>query len=177
MGFFKTGAQLVKSLFTSPVTNSYPRGGAHIVDGARGAIAIDETMCTLCGLCGRRCPSGALVIKRDEGCWLIDRMKCIVCGECVYECPENCLEMVKEYVSPESSVVIDVFNAQAKPGSDSVLDGIESMPEEHERSGGNPGTCQRMREIQRRRRRRRGRETINKGKKNNRAFHRNRSRQ
>ena len=153
MGFFKTGAQLVKSLFTSPVTNSYPRGGAHIVDGARGAIA------------------------RDEGCWLIDRMKCIVCGECVYECPENCLEMVKEYVSPESSVVIDVFNAQAKPGSDSVLDGIESMPEENEISGGNPGTGLRMREIQRRRRRRRGKETISRGKKNNRAFHRNRSRQ
>ena len=66
MGFFKTGAQLVKSLFTSPVTNSYPSGGAHIVDGARGAIAIDETMCTGCGLCESLCKFQAIEKAGDR---------------------------------------------------------------------------------------------------------------
>ena len=118
----------MKSLFASPATSQYPKGGLRLPEIERGCVAIDETLCTLCGLCQRRCPSGALIADRRRGKLLIDRMKCIVCGECVYECPENSLSMVPEYLPPDRSILVDVYRVKAVPGSQLVLNGIEMPP-------------------------------------------------
>lgn len=173
MGLLKTGTQLVKSLFTTPNTNTYPKGEANITEKSRGMIVIDEDMCTLCGLCSRRCPAGAITVGRNEGNWFIDRMKCIACGECVYECPENCLKMVKEYVVPEKSVVIDVFSARAVPDSDSVLDGIEMPPAYEDKLNSISGSPLKLRDVQRRRRRNKRNKN---SKKKKRTAHRNKRR-
>ncbi len=130
MGVMKIGKSLMNSLFAEPETSKYPEGGLKLSKASRGSIVIDEEACTLCRLCGRRCPSGAIKPDRSQSRIMIDRMKCLVCGECVEECPEHALSMAREYVSPDPSVLVDVYRASARVGSDSVLQGIEMPPEE-----------------------------------------------
>ncbi len=125
LGFMKIGKSLIGTMFTTPETSAYPKGGLILYDNARGSLAIDNAKCTLCGLCDRRCPAGAIRVDREKEQLLIDRTKCIACGECIYECPEKCLEMSREYTEPENSIVIDVFSATAVPGSNNILKNIE----------------------------------------------------
>ncbi|MBQ9708567.1 MAG: 4Fe-4S binding protein, partial [Firmicutes bacterium] len=91
MSLMKIGKDLVRTLFKVPPTSSYPRGGLRLPDTSRGGVGIDEEKCTLCELCMRRCPSGAMVTDRKQERILIDRMRCIACGECVEECPFGAL--------------------------------------------------------------------------------------
>ena len=42
--------------------------------------------CTLCGLCGRKCPVGAISLDNPA---LIDSQKCISCMRCVAVCPQH----------------------------------------------------------------------------------------
>ena len=126
----KIGKSLLNSLFAEPETSGYPEGGLKLSPVSRGSILIDEAACTLCTLCGRRCPSGAIKPDRKQRRIMIERMKCLACGECVSECPEHAITMAREYVNPDPAVLIDVYNAEPKPGSDSVLRGIEMPPEE-----------------------------------------------
>ena len=55
-----------------------------------GILVRDETACTLCGLCGARCPHKALKVKKEKHVWKI-RGLCMGCGRCVRECPEHAL--------------------------------------------------------------------------------------
>lgn len=153
MGVMKIGKTLMNSLFAEPETSRYPEEAMKLSQLSRGSIVIDETRCTLCRLCGRRCPSGAIVPERKDSRLLIDRMKCIVCGECISVCPEEALTMAREYVAPDGSVLIDVYRAAAKAGSDSVLEGLEMPPEELHTE--DEGRSIRTREVQRIRRNKR----------------------
>lgn len=45
-----------------------------------------EEMCSQCGFCVERCPTGAI---SAESPWLTDRSKCIACGRCIRECSEK----------------------------------------------------------------------------------------
>ncbi|MDR5694794.1 MAG: 4Fe-4S binding protein [Armatimonadota bacterium] len=56
-----------------------------------GIVEIQEDICTGCGMCGRTCPSRALVFEETEGQALLhfDPSLCTACGQCLPVCPEG----------------------------------------------------------------------------------------
>ncbi len=63
-------------------------------------LVIDMSSCVLCGLCARRCPTGALTVDRASGTWTVDRANCLQCGNCVNGCPKHSLALVPEKDHP-----------------------------------------------------------------------------
>ena len=57
-------------------------------------LVIDMSTCVLCGLCARRCPTGALKVDRANGTWTVDRSACLQCGNCVNGCPKKSLALI-----------------------------------------------------------------------------------
>jgi formate hydrogenlyase subunit 6/NADH:ubiquinone oxidoreductase subunit I len=45
----------------------------------------------------KKCPSGAICVRKEEKTWSIDRLKCVVCNCCVEVCPAHCLTMETSY--------------------------------------------------------------------------------
>lgn len=64
-------------------------------------LVIDMSSCVLCGLCARRCPTGALKVDRASGTWTVDRSACLQCGNCVNGCPKHSLALVPEQGHPD----------------------------------------------------------------------------
>ncbi len=63
-------------------------------------MEIDTDLCILCGLCSRKCPTGAITVDRAGKTWTIGRFGCIQCGCCVEVCPKKCLSMKQDYTQP-----------------------------------------------------------------------------
>jgi len=63
------------------------------------ACLLDEAACTDCGICGARCPVGALKMKDEKIEFHPGR--CIGCGLCVTACPAGALKLAKK---PEDSL-------------------------------------------------------------------------
>lgn len=53
-------------------------------------IAIDEALCTLCGLCVNIC-LGKVLEKQEQVINIGDTMRCNLCGHCVAICPEDAI--------------------------------------------------------------------------------------
>ncbi|MCK7469149.1 MAG: 4Fe-4S binding protein [Desulfosudis oleivorans] len=54
----------------------------------------DETLCTQCGICAKRCTVGALKMKKEKLEFRAER--CIGCGLCVTTCPTEALKLVEK---------------------------------------------------------------------------------
>lgn len=63
---------------------------------------VDESLCTHCGLCVKRCPAGAIV-KGEECTTLAD--KCIRCCACVKGCPQK----ARTFDTPFAALLSDCF--------------------------------------------------------------------
>jgi ech hydrogenase subunit F len=100
LDIFKT---LMVSLFKKPVTVAYPNKPIEYVASQRGHIAIEIEDCIFCGMCQRKCPTGAIEVNRNEKSWAIERFGCIQCGCCVEVCPKKCLAM-KSGATPAATV-------------------------------------------------------------------------
>ncbi len=55
-------------------------------------IAVDETECTVCGICADGCPVEA--ISLDSGVAEVDQDECTECLTCVDECPVGAISQV-----------------------------------------------------------------------------------
>lgn len=81
-------------------------------------LVIDMTSCVLCGLCARRCPTGALKADRAGGTWTVDRTACLQCGNCVNGCPKHSLALVPEqghsHVETYTKAAAETNSAQPK---------------------------------------------------------------
>lgn len=110
---------VVKNLFKKSACDMYPVKQPHAYENTRGHIEIDAPNCILCSLCVKKCPTHALVVKREERTWEIDRGKCILCSRCVEACPKKCLLMQQKYSAPfvkQGSEVVDIpASADKKP--------------------------------------------------------------
>ncbi len=86
MAFMDFTRTALKNLFSKPATRQYPQVPREYPARSRGHVEIDMETCILCGLCSRKCPSGAITVDRAAGTWSIDRMGCVQCGACMDAC-------------------------------------------------------------------------------------------
>lgn len=101
MAFLKMSRTVLKSLVKRPYTVKYPFGPCiHHGEISRGSVQIDIEKCIFCGLCQKKCLTGAIRVEKEAKKWEIDRLKCIVCASCVEVCPKKCLVMARDYTQP-----------------------------------------------------------------------------
>lgn len=109
MDGFKLGRMTLGSLFKKPETVLYPTVTKERPVGLKGHVSNDVDRCILCGICSKRCPTGALTVDKPARTWSIDRFRCVQCGNCVRECPKSCLVMEVDYTGPSTRKYIDSF--------------------------------------------------------------------
>jgi putative ech hydrogenase, subunit echF len=114
-GAMKFTGFALKNLFSKPATYGYPYVKKDYKERYRGRIAIDIDDCLFCGMCSRKCPSGAITVDRNARTWTIDRMGCVQCANCVEGCPKHCLHTENEYTEPDTTKTIDTFAAKPLP--------------------------------------------------------------
>jgi len=68
-------------------------------------IDFDETACTSCGACERRCPFGALSFDRKEKRLSVDLKACYGCGTCRSACSADALTLIPRAESPTMAKV------------------------------------------------------------------------
>lgn len=117
MSMFSFAKTEFRNLFSKPATRHYPQEPRVYPERTRGHIENDIDVCILCGLCGKKCPTGAIQVDRNEKTWSISRFSCIQCGYCVESCPKKCLTMNQAYTQPGAEKKTDVI---CKPVAESA---------------------------------------------------------
>lgn len=110
MGIMEFTKTVIKNLFSPSVTTTYPKEEKKNYELTRGYIEINIDSCVFCGLCSRKCPTGAITVNRNENSWQIDRLKCIQCGYCIDNCPKKTLIMKNEYIKPSEIEDVDSYS-------------------------------------------------------------------
>ena len=100
---------VLHNLFHKPATRLYPFVTRVYPARTRGHIGIEIDKCILCGICSKKCPTGAITVNRETKEWSIKRMGCIQCGACTEVCPKKCLSMEQTYTTPGSVKTVDSF--------------------------------------------------------------------
>ncbi|TWI70314.1 4Fe-4S dicluster protein [Desulfobotulus alkaliphilus] len=59
---------------------------------------LEDSLCTGCGICLRRCPMGAF--SKEKKSVYLDKKRCIGCGLCVDTCPVSALGLVRKDAPP-----------------------------------------------------------------------------
>lgn len=106
---FNMAKTIFANLFTKPATLMYPVVKREFTHNTRGKIEINVEDCVFCGICSKKCPTGAIGVDRASKKWEIERFKCIACSYCVESCPKKCLSMGNEYSKPASVKDKEVF--------------------------------------------------------------------
>lgn len=100
---------LFKSMLHGPYTVLYPLKEKEKFERTRGKIEININDCIFCGICQKRCPTGAIKVDKPSQTWSIERLSCIQCNYCGDVCPKKCLKMANDYTSPSYDKVRDEY--------------------------------------------------------------------
>lgn len=114
-GLMKYAGFAIKNLFSKPATKNYPVIPREYPERTRGSIRNDIDLCIYCGMCQRKCPSGAITVDRAARTWTIERMGCVQCENCVNNCPKKCLHMENAYSEPSFTKTVDTLHTEAPP--------------------------------------------------------------
>lgn len=109
----------LKNLFSKPATGQYPFKPKEYPERSRGHVEINIDDCIMCGICSRKCMSGAIKVDRNTKTWSIERMGCVQCQACVNACPKKCLSMKPGYTAPAREMTVDTYSQpipETKPG-------------------------------------------------------------
>ena len=119
--------EMLRNLFSKPMTVQFPRESIPIPDGYRGEHTHDIDSCTSCGLCSRICPNMAIEMiaapeqykdRYPQQYPKIDLGKCCFCGLCQDICPKGSITLTKGFflsTFDPMSVIRDPFvNIAAK---------------------------------------------------------------
>lgn len=115
MGSFKLGKMTFGSLFKKPETLLYPTQKKNPPAGLKGVVALDPSLCGLCGICVKRCPCDSIKIDKGARTWSINHYSCVQCGSCVRDCTKNCLFMLPQAPLATSAFVPEVVYVPEKP--------------------------------------------------------------
>lgn len=110
MGIMDFSKQAIKNLFSKPATSNYPFEPKAYPERSRGHVEINIDDCIMCGLCSRKCMSGAITVDRKTKTWSIERMGCVQCSACVNACPKKCLNIVPGYTEPSTEKTVDSYS-------------------------------------------------------------------
>lgn len=88
---------IIKNVFSKPATRMYPFEKRETYKNTRGQIGIEIDNCIFCGICSKKCPSGAINVDKNEKSWEVDHYKCIICNVCKEVCPKKCIQSKEEY--------------------------------------------------------------------------------
>jgi ech hydrogenase subunit F len=106
---------IFKSGLSKPATRRYPFKKRDFFPRTRGHIRVEIEKCSMCTLCDKKCPTGAIKVAREEKTWSIDRLKCIQCNYCVEVCPKKCLYMENKYSDSTAVKETELFKQEIKP--------------------------------------------------------------
>ena len=109
MSAFSFSKTVLHNLFSKPATRMYPQVPREYPERTRGQIGINIDDCIFCGICSKKCPTGAIAVSRETKSWTIKRFGCIQCGECVGVCPKKCLTMLQAYSTPNATKTVDQY--------------------------------------------------------------------
>ncbi|MBE5855391.1 MAG: hydrogenase [Lachnospiraceae bacterium] len=115
MGIMNFTGIVLKNLFSKPATRLYPFEPQQYKERTRGHVENNIDECIFCGMCQRKCPTGAITVNRENKTWQIERMNCVQCACCVKNCPKKCLSMGKEYTTPDTVKVVDTLQKILTP--------------------------------------------------------------
>ncbi|MBR6645880.1 MAG: glycyl-radical enzyme activating protein [Clostridia bacterium] len=82
---------------------------------AKSVLLCYETKCTLCGLCGKVCPKGA--ISFENGKRIVDENLCNYCGTCETLCPQDAIMMSGKEKTADEVFLEIMKDADFYPGS------------------------------------------------------------
>ena len=109
MSVFSFSKTVLHNLFSKPATRMYPQVPRVYPERTRGQISININDCIFCGICSKKCPTGAIAVTRETKTWAIKRFGCIQCGECVGVCPKKCLTMLQAYSTPNATKTVEEY--------------------------------------------------------------------
>jgi formate hydrogenlyase subunit 6/NADH:ubiquinone oxidoreductase subunit I len=100
MAYFTMSKMVLKWAFKKPATRNYPAVPRQPIPLSRGQLLFNPATCTYCSVCGKKCPTSAIVVGRNPKKWTLDRLRCINCGYCVELCPKKSLELETGHGQP-----------------------------------------------------------------------------
>lgn len=117
MKIFTMTKTVSRNLATGPATLMHPQRERTYPLITRGRIENAIDRCIFCGLCARRCPTGALVVSKEDKAWEIDRLKCCICNLCVDVCPVKCLSTDSHYAPSVTVKETAIHREQQAPAA------------------------------------------------------------
>jgi len=109
MSLFSIGNTIIKSLFKCPATTLFPLAPKTDCKLVRGQVANNIPECIFCGICQKKCPTGAIKVSREGKSWEIERSRCVLCTNCVEFCPKKCLSMNSKLTPASENMIVDTL--------------------------------------------------------------------
>ena len=112
--FLRMSRTIIESLTKKPFCKMYPVIPPKLYKKTRGCVKNDASKCTLCTLCDKKCPTGAIKVDRANSKWEINHYQCILCNECVINCKPASLTMKNQYAAPATKKEIVFMRIKIK---------------------------------------------------------------